>query len=347
MIKVQNKKISEDGPCFIIAEIGVNHNGNKKLAKKLIDNASRAGADAVKFQLFKAEKLITKNAEKAKYQKETTNSGESQYEMLKKLELQNEDFIYLSQYANNKNIVFLSSAFDYESIDFLDKLNVPAYKIPSGELTNLPLLKYIANKKKPIILSTGMSTIVEIDKALNTLRQKGTDDIALMHCVSNYPTDIKDVNLRAIGTLKEKFNVPIGFSDHTLGITISFAAVAYGACIIEKHITLDKKLPGPDHKASIEPKELKKMVNGIREIEMAMGNGEKIPNFEEEKIKKLVRKSIVSSKKIPKGTLINESMISIKRPGTGISPEYFEKIIGKRTLVDIEEDELITWEKIE
>lgn len=347
MIKIGNKKISECDPCFIIAEIGVNHNGNIKQAKKLIDNASRAGADAVKFQLFKAEKIITKNAEKAKYQKETTNSGESQYEMLKKLELNNEAFISLSQYANNKNIVFLSSAFDYESIDFLDKLNVPAYKIPSGEITNLPLIKYIANKKKPIILSTGMSTMDEIEKSLKVIRNQKLNDIVLMHCVSNYPTAIKDVNLRAIKTLKEKFKVPVGFSDHTLGITISFAAVASGACIIEKHITLNKKLPGPDHKASIEPKELKKMVKGIREIEMAMGNGEKIPNFEEEKIKKLVRKSIVSSKQIPKGTLINESMISIKRPGTGISPEYFEKIIGKRTLVDIEEDELITWEKIE
>jgi N-acetylneuraminate synthase len=328
---------------FIIAEAGVNHNGDINLAKKLIGAAKDAGADAVKFQTFKAEKVVIKNAEKAEYQKETTGIGESQYDMIKKLELTEYDFKELAEYAKKKGILFLSSPFDKGSVDLLDGLDVPAFKIASGEITNFTLLKYIAKKEKPIILSTGMSTLGEVEDALNVIRSEGVEKVILLHCVSNYPARIEDVNLGAMETLKQAFKIPVGFSDHTLGITASIAAVALGACVIEKHFTLDRNLPGPDHKASLEPDELKEMIKGIRNVEKALGDGIKRPTKDEVAIKRVARRSIVARVDIHRGTIITEDMLDVKRPGMGIEPKYIERIIGKRAKINIKKDELITW----
>ena len=344
-LKIGDKLIGEEEPCFIIAEAGVNHNGSVELAKKLIDAAKDAGADAVKFQTFKAENVVVKDAQKAEYQKETTGEG-SQYEMIKKLELAEEDFRELADYAEKKDIMFLSSPFDKESVDLLYELDVPAFKVGSGEITNFPLLRYIAKKRKPIILSTGMSTLGEIEEALDVIRSEGVEDIILLHCVSNYPARIEDVNLRAIETLKQAFKLPVGFSDHTLGIIVPIAAVALGACVIEKHFTLDRNLPGPDHRASLEPDELKEMVKAIREVEKALGNGIKKPTKEEEKIKKVARKSIVAKVDISKGAIITEDMLDVKRPGTGIEPKYLKFIIGRKAKEDIKKDDVIRFEMI-
>jgi len=344
-IKIGDKWIGEGQPCFIIAEAGVNHNGDAGIAKKLIDVAKDAGADAVKFQTFKAENVVTKFAEKAEYQKETTREG-SQYEMIKSLELSREDFRELADYAKKKDIMFLSSPFDKESVDLLYRLDMPAFKIGSGEITNFPLLRYIAKKGKPIILSTGMSTLGEVEEALDVFRKEGAEDVILLHCVSNYPASIEDVNLRAMETLKQAFKLPVGFSDHTLSIIIPVVATAMGAHVIEKHFTLDKNLPGPDHKASLEPKELKEMIKNIREVEKAMGDGIKRPTAEEEKIKKVARKSIVAKVDIPKGTVIKESMLGVKRPRTGIEPKYLKLVIGKKAKENIKKDEVITIEMI-
>jgi N-acetylneuraminate synthase/N,N'-diacetyllegionaminate synthase len=345
-IKKEDKLIGEEEHCFIIAEAGVNHNGNVELAKKLIDTAKDAGADAVKFQTFKAENVVTKNSEKAEYQKETTGKG-SQYNMIKKLELTEYDFKELADYAKKKGILFLSSPFDKESVDLLYELDVPVFKIASGEITNFPLLRYIAKKRKPIILSTGMSTLGEVEEALKVIRNEGVEDIVLLHCVSNYPAKIEDVNLKAMETLKQAFKIPVGFSDHTLGITASIAAVASGACLIEKHFTLDRNLPGPDHKASLEPDELKEMVKTIRDVEKALGDGIKKPTKEEEEIKKVARRSVVAKVDISEGAIITEDMLDVKRPGTGIEPKYIERIIGKRAKINIKKDELITWSMTE
>lgn len=344
-IRIEDKLIGEEEPCFIIAEAGVNHNGSVELAKKLIDAAKDAGADAVKFQTFKTENVVVKDAQKAEYQKETTGEG-SQYEMIKKLELTEEGFRELADYAEKKDIMFLSSPFDKESVDLLYELDVPAFKVGSGEITNFPLLRHIAKKEKPIILSTGMSTLGEIEEALDVIRSEGVEDIILLHCVSNYPARIEDVNLRAMGTLKQAFKLPVGFSDHTLGITAPIAAVALGACVIEKHFTLDRNLPGPDHKASLEPDELKEMVKDIREVEKALGNGIKKPTKEEEEVKKVARKSIVAKVDIPEGAIITEDMLDVKRPGTGIEPKYLKFIIGRKAKEDIKKDDVIRFEMI-
>jgi N-acetylneuraminate synthase/N,N'-diacetyllegionaminate synthase len=346
-IKLGNRSISEGEPCFIIAEAGVNHNGTIELAKKLIEVAKDAGADAVKFQTFKAENVLIKNAEKAEYQKETTGIEESQYEMIKRLELSEYDFKELADYAKKKGILFLSSPFDKESVDLLDEMNVSAFKVASGEITNFPLLKHIAKKGKSIILSTGMATLGEVEEALNVIRSEGVKDVILLHCVSNYPAKIEDVNLRALETLKQAFKLPVGFSDHTLGITTPIAAVALGACIIEKHFTLDRNLPGPDHKASLDPDELKEMVKAIRDVEKALGNGIKRPAKEEEEIKKVARRSIVAKVDIPEGAIISEDMLDVKRPGTGIVPKYFDFIVGMRAKKNIKKSNIVTWKIIE
>ena len=346
-VRVSNKLIGEEEPCFIIAEAGVNHNGSVELAKKLIAVAKEAGADAVKFQTFKAENVVTQKAEKAAYQKGTTDAEESQYEMIKKLELTEYDFKELADYAKERGVIFLSSPFDKGSADLLDKMNVPAYKIASGEITNFPLLRYITKKGKPIILSTGMATLGEVEEALNVIRSEGVEEVILLHCVSNYPAKIEDVNLRAMETLKQAFKIPVGFSDHTLGITASIAAVALGACVIEKHFTLDRNLLGPDHKASLEPDELKEMVKSIRDVEKALGNGVKIPTKEEEEIKRIARRSIVAKVDIPKGTTITEDMMDAKRPGRGIEPKSIDIIVGKKAKEDIRKDEIVTWKMIE
>jgi len=346
-IQIADRFIGERAPCFIIAEAGVNHNGDIKLAKRLIEIAKEAEADAVKFQTFRAKDVVSKSAEKAKYQKEATGIKESQFEMIKRLELKERDFRELSDYAHKNGIIFLSSPFDTGSVDLLDKLGVPAYKIGSGEITNFPLIRYIAKKGKPIILSTGMSTLAEIEEALQTIRNEGVRDIVLLHCISAYPAKAEEVNLKAMQTLRSAFRVPVGFSDHTLGITVPIAAVALGASVLEKHFTLDKNLPGPDHKASLEPEELKQMVEAIRQVEKAKGNGIKKPTEQEEKIKKVVRRSIVATVDIPKGTIITQEMVDIKRPGTGIEPKHADKIIGAKAKVDIMMDECITPSKIQ
>jgi N,N'-diacetyllegionaminate synthase len=344
-VEIGGRTIGLGYPCFIVAEVGVNHNGSITLAKKLIDAAKRAGADAAKFQVFRAGRLVTKTAEKAAYQKRSIREG-SQYDMLRKLELTEDEFRKLAAYAKKKNIIFLASAFDKESVDFLDELKVPAFKIPSGEITNFPLLKHIAKKGKPIILSTGMSNLGEVKEALKTIRKEGAKDIVLLHCVSNYPAKVEETNLRAMETLRHTFGLPIGLSDHTVGIVIPIAAAALGATIIEKHFTLDRKLLGPDHKASLEPDELREMVIRIREVEKALGNGIKKPTKIEEAIKKVVRRSIVARTNIPKGTVIVEDMLNLKRPSTGLEPKYLKKVVGKRAKKDIKIDEPITFEKL-
>ena len=346
-MKIANKLVCDGEPCFIIAEAGVNHNGDVELAKKLIAAAADAGADAVKFQTFKAENVVTTDAEKAEYQKETTGVKESQYEMIKKLELTEYDFKELADYAKEKDILFLSSPFDKESVDLLDEINVPVFKVASGEITNFPLLKHIAGKGKPIILSTGMATLGEIEDALRVIRDVGVDDIVLLHCVTSYPAKMEDVNLRVIETLKHAFKLPVGFSDHTLGITVPIAAVSLGAVVVEKHFTLDKDLPGPDHKASLEPDELEEMVVAIRDVEKALGDGIKIPTKEEEEIKKVARRSVVAKIDIPKGTTVAEDMLDVKRPGTGITPKYMDIIVGKKAEENIRKDEIVTWKVVE
>ena len=346
-IRIADRTIGEGEPCFIIAEAGVNHNGDVNLAKKLIDVAKGAGADAVKFQSFKAENVVTKTAQKAKYQKQTTGSGESQYEMIRKLELSDADFKKLASYARKKGILFLSTPFDKESVDLLDELGVPAFKIASGEITNFPLAKYIAKKGKPVILSTGMSTLDEIGEAVRVIKSEGIMDIVLLHCVTAYPAKVEDMNLRAMHTLKSAFKLPVGLSDHTIGITVPIAAVALGAVAIEKHFTLDKNLPGPDHQASLEPRELKQMIKAIREVEKSLGNGVKSPTAEENEIKKVARRSIIAKVNIPKGTTVTEEMLEFKRPGTGIEPKHKDEIIGAIAKVDIKRDDGITWNRIE
>lgn len=345
-VRIGNRAIGESNPCFIIAEAGVNHNGKLNLAKKLVDVAKNANADAVKFQTFKTEEIMVRTAPKAEYQKETTGKG-TQYDLIKKLELSEKDFKEIANYADKKHIIFLSTPFDEKSADLLEKLNVPAFKIGSGDLTNLPLLEHIAKKDKPMIISTGMSTLDEVRDAVNTVKNAGNSQLILLHCTSNYPAKIGDCNLRAMQTLEKEFGVPVGYSDHTLGIAVPIAAVAMGACIIEKHFTLNKNLPGPDHRASLEPNELKEMVKEIRAIEKALGNGKKKPTKSEIEIQKVVRKSIVANVDIAKGSIITGKMLAIKRPGTGLAPKYINQIVGKIARKDIKKEILISWDIIE
>ena len=346
IVNIAGRLVGEDEPCFIIAEAGVNHNGDVNLARKLIEVAKDAGADAVKFQTFKAEDVVTKSAEKAPYQKESTGAGESQFEMIKKLELKTKDFEELSNYAQKRGMVFLSSPFDKGSVDLLDGMCVPAFKIGSGEITNFPLLKHIARKKKPVILSTGMAVLGEIEEALTAIRQEDLDAIILLHCVSCYPTKIEDVNLKVLETLRQAFRLPVGLSDHTLGNITPIAAVALGACAIEKHVTLDKKLPGPDHSASLEPGELKEMVKAIRDVEKALGDGIKRLTVEEEENKKAARRSIVARVDIPTGAVITEEMLDVKRPGIGLEPKFINLIIRKKANENIMSGEVITLSKV-
>jgi N,N'-diacetyllegionaminate synthase len=328
---------------FIIAEAGVNHNGSIDLAKKLIDVASNVGADAVKFQTFKAENLATKNAQKAPYQKETTNIEQSQFDMLKKLEFNIEIHKDLISYCGNKKIIFLSSPFDHESIDLLNDLGLEIFKIPSGEITNLPYLRHIGKLNKKIILSTGMSNMDEVKNALDVLCKSGTKkkNISVLHANTDYPTPMEDVNLRAMITIGKELDVNFGYSDHTLGIEVDIAAVAMGASCIEKHFTLDRNMEGPDHKASLEPEQLREMVKAIRNIELALGNGIKKISKSEMKNIKIVRKSIVAKNKIKKGEILGEKNITVKRPGEGISPMKWDDVVGTKATRDYNEDELI------
>lgn len=326
---------------FIIAEAGVNHNGSVELAKKLIDAGAEAGVDAVKFQSFKAEKLVTKYASKAKYQQDTTGQQENQYDMLKKLELDYDKHKELMEYCNSKNVMFLSSPFDIESIELLNSLGLEVFKVPSGEIENTPYLKKIANLNKKVILSSGMCNLSDIEFALGILKSNGTSEISVLHCNTEYPTPMSDVNLRAMNTIKDAFKVEVGYSDHTNGIEVSIAAVAMGATIIEKHFTLDKSMPGPDHKASLDPEELRSLVSAIRNIEQALGNGIKKPSISESKNIAIGRKSIVASREIKAGEVFTEENLTIKRPGTGVSPKMWEKVLGKTSRKNYEEDEMI------
>lgn len=328
---------------FIIAEAGVNHNGSLELAKKLIDVACEAGADAVKFQTFRADNLVSKKAQKAKYQKETTDSAESQYDMIKKLELDVAAHHELIDYCKLKNILFLSTPFDHESIALLHRLQMPIFKIPSGEITNLPYLRLIGGLGKEVILSTGMATLKEVEEALAILAKAGTpkEKITVLHATTEYPCPIDEVNLKAMQTIKDAFDVNVGYSDHTKGIEIPIAAVAMGACVIEKHFTLDKNMQGPDHKASLEPDELIAMVKAIRNVENALGNGVKKPSKSEEKNIPIARKSIITCKAIQKGEYFSEENLSIRRPGNGLSPMLWDEIIGSVATKNYAEDELL------
>jgi N-acetylneuraminate synthase len=330
---------------LIIAEAGVNHNGDLDKAKQLVMVAAQAGADYVKFQTFKADKIVSKSAKKADYQTKNINDGDtSQYAMLKKLEMPHEWHIQLKEYANEQGIQFLSTAFDNESVDYLHELGQPFFKIPSGEITNKPYLQHIASKGKPVILSTGMATIKEIEDAITVIENVDLDrtNITVLHCNTEYPTPMEDVNLKAMLHIQNEFNVNVGYSDHTLGIEVPIAAVALGAKVIEKHFTLDRTLSGPDHAASLEPNELKAMVTAIRNIEKAVsGNGIKEPSNSEKKNKDTVRKSILAAKTIEKGELFTNDNLVIKRPGTGISPMQIDSFIGEKSTKQYNEDDLI------
>jgi len=321
---------------FIIAEIGVNHNGSLRLAKKLVEAAAAAGADAVKFQTFKAEELATKNAPSASYQR-----AGSQYEMLKALELSEPQLRELFKYCKRKKVGFLSTPFDLKSAEFLARLGVRAFKVSSGDLTNLPLLRALARYSKPLILSTGMATLAEVKAAVAAIRSAGNQKITLLHCVSSYPARSEEVNLRAMDTLKQAFSLPAGYSDHTLGIEVAIAATARGAEIIEKHLTLDRGLSGPDHRTSAEPDEFRALVRAIRKVESALGDGKKVPQKSEREIMRVARKSIVARENIIKGEKIKGSMLAIKRPGTGIRPRYFNKLIGQVARRNIRQDQIL------
>lgn len=326
---------------FIIAEAGVNHNGSLDVAIKMIDAAKEAGVDCIKFQTFRAIDLVSRKADKAEYQKIQTKNDESQLYMLQKLELSHSDFSILLQYCKGRDITFLSTPFDLHSIEFLQTLHMKYWKIPSGEITNLPYLIRIAQTHMPIILSTGMSTLAEIGDSLQALRKHGCGEVTLLHCTTEYPAPYAEVNLRSMETLRREFDVNVGYSDHTRGIEVPIAAVAMGATVIEKHFTLDREMEGPDHKASLEPDELKAMVSAIRNIEVALGSGEKKPSPSEIKNIPIARKSIIASRDIGKGEVFSTDNITTKRPGNGLSPMQWFEVLGKVSKRSFLEDELI------
>lgn len=332
---------------FVIAEAGVNHNGDVEIAKRLVDVAVESGADAVKFQTFKAEKLACRDARKAAYQMETTDGSESQFDMLKKLELTLEMHEQLIEYCNQKGIVFLSTPFDLESIKMLADLGLQIFKIPSGEITNLPYLRAIGKYHRKVILSTGMSSMEEVKAAVKVLQETGTDDIMLLHCNSQYPTPVSDANLRAMLCMQEELGLPVGYSDHTQGIEIPIAAAALGAVVIEKHFTLDKNMEGPDHKASLEPEELMQMVQGIRKIEQALGDGIKRVSDSEKENVHISRKSIVAVTSIKEGDVFSTENITTKRPGTGINPMRWDELVGRRAKRQYHQDDLIKADELE
>jgi len=344
-IKIANKSIGEGEPTFIIAEAGSNHDQKLEQAKKLIDVAASAGVDAVKFQIFQADKIVARTSLKAEYM-ERVSEKESTYGIFKRIELPREWLSGLAEYAKKRDLIFLCSTFDEEGVDLLDKISVPAFKIASGEITNLPLLKYTAERGKPMIVSTGVSTMGEIEEAISTIKATGNESIILLHCVSNYPAAIEDTNLKCMATMQQAFGLPVGYSDHTLGIVAPLAAVALGAIVIEKHFTLSKKLSGPDHFYALEPQELKAMVENIRTVEKLMGSPTKQPTKAELESRKLGRRSIFAIRNIPTGTTITREMLAILRPATGLQPKFIDVIVGRRAKKDIKQYEPITWDKI-
>jgi N,N'-diacetyllegionaminate synthase len=331
---------------FVIAEAGVNHNGSLDLALQLVDAAKASGADAVKFQTFRADQLATRSAHKAPYQERTTANSESQFEMLQRLQLDAAAHCRLIDYCRDVGIQFLSSPFDAQSADLLATMNVPLYKVPSGEITNLPFLQHLARKNRPLILSTGMSTLGEVEEAVQVLQVAGAIQLTLLHCVTEYPAPYADVNLRAMQTLKSAFGLPVGYSDHTSGIEIAIAAVALGAEVIEKHFTLDRSLPGPDHSASLEPVELKQMVTAIRHVEAALGTGIKTPAPCELPNISVARKSVVASRTLPTGHQLATGDLEIKRPGNGLAPKFLPALIGRTLRSSVAKDEIINWDHL-
>ena len=334
-IEIAGRKVGFGQPCFIIAEAGVNHNGDVALAKRLVNVAAKAGADAVKFQTFKADQIVGPTAPKAAYQLRSTDKAESQLDMLRKLELSPDAHREIQAYCHGEGILFLSTPFDKESVDLLNDLGVPAFKVASGEITNVPFLKHVARKGKPMILSTGMAYLGEVEKAVHAVEKTGNHDVILLHCVSNYPADPSDVNLRAMKTMAEAFALPVGYSDHTLGIEVSIAAVALGACVIEKHFTLDRSLPGPDHGASLEPGDIEDLVKSIRAVEASLGQGRKEPAASEADTAALARRSLYTTRDLKKGhTLVPNDLIAL-RPGTGISPSRLSSICNRKLNQDL------------
>jgi len=331
---------------FVIAEAGVNHNGSLDLALQLVDAAKASGADAVKFQTFRADQLATRSAHKAPYQERTTSNSESQFEMLQRLQLDAAAHRRLIDHCRNVGIQFLSSPFDIQSADLLATMNVPLYKVPSGEITNLPFLQHLARKSRPLILSTGMSTLGEVEEAVQVLQAAGAIQLTLLHCVTEYPAPYAEVNLRAMQTLKSAFGLPVGYSDHTSGIEIAIAAVALGAEVIEKHFTLDRSLPGPDHSASLEPVELRQMVTAIRHVEAALGTGIKAPAPCELPNISVARKSVVAARTLPAGHQLATGDLEIKRPGNGLAPKLLPALIGRTLRASVAKDEIINWDHL-
>ena len=346
VIDMAGRKIGQNQPCFIIAEAGVNHNGNLEMAHQLVDAAAQAGADAVKFQTFKAERLVTLDAPKADYQRQNEDTVESSYEMLHRLELSPEAHRCLMADCQRQGLFFLSTPFDEESVDFLYELGVLAFKIPSGEITNLPFLTYTSLKGKPLFVSTGMSYLGEVETVVRAIEETGNQDFVLLHCVSSYPADSADVNLRAMHTMAGAFGSPVGYSDHTFGTEVTLAAVALGACVIEKHITLDRSLSGPDHQASLEPHELTELVRGIRKVEASLGHGRKEPVASEENTAAVSRRSLIAVRDIQAGTRLTEEMIAVKRPGTGLPPIMQSYLVGRTVRTDVSAGKLFAWEML-
>jgi len=344
---VGRRHIGTGEPVFVNAEAGVNHNGDLDLARRLIDVAADAGADAVKFQTFRTEALVSGAAPKARYQLETTGSEESQQAMLARLELSPAAHVTLRDRARERGIVFFSTPFDEASADLLDGLGVELLKVPSGEVTNLPLLRHVAAKRRPVLISTGMCTLAEVETAVATVQAAGDPPLALLHCVSAYPAPVEDTNLRAMDTLRARFGCPVGLSDHSLGIAIALAAVARGATILEKHVTLDKTLPGPDHRASLEPAELTALVRGVRAIEAALGDGDKRPMPSELDTRAVARRSLVAAHALPAGHRLTRGDVAIKRPGTGLGPAELERVLGRRLRRAVTADELLEWSALE
>lgn len=334
-------------PCFLIAEAGVNHNGSLARALEMVEAAARAGADAVKFQSFNSERLAAPGAPLAEYQEAAIGGGQSQLEMLKALELDPDQHRALKARCQKLGILFLSTPFDEACADFLDELGVPAFKVGSGELTNLPLLEHLAAKKKPLILSTGMSRMSQVEAAVGALRGRGLEDLVLLHCVSQYPAPAGEANLLAMEAMRQRFGVPVGFSDHTLGVEIGLAAVALGASVLEKHFTLDRGLPGPDHQASLMPEELGRLCRGARRVQSALGSGRKEPSPVEAETALAARRSLVAARDIGQGEVISAEAISILRPGTGIGPDELPKVLGRKAARAIAEGEVLKWEMIQ
>lgn len=340
MIKIGNKKIGEGFPVFVIAEAGVNHNGRLDLALKLVDAAYEAGADVVKFQTFKAEGVMTKNVPMAEYQKKNTGKSESMLDMVRCFELKYGDFVKIKKYCDKKKIMFLSTPHSYDAIDFLNDL-VPAFKFGSGDLTNLLALQHAAKFGKPMILGTGMATIAEVKEAISCIKKSGNNKIIVLHCTTNYPCLPEEVNLRAMQTMMKELDVLVGYSDHTSGIQVPIMAATLGACVIEKHFTLDKKMKGPDHKASLEPDELKEIIKALKNVEVIFGSSVKKPTESEKEIAKVARKSVVALIDIKRGEKFSSENIGIKRPGTGLAPKYYFSIIGKKAKKNLEADEVL------